>query len=93
MKRLLLAPLIIALSSPLQAESIPKISDWDAELNWPMRVVFKCPVQVTYEIENGRREKITKKLYPECWADFYQSYIDIMDRQLIEEAYNLFLCG
>ena len=84
MKRLLLAPLILALSSPLQAEPIPKISDWDAELNWPMRIVFKCPVKVTYEMESGRREKKIKKLYPECWADFHQSHINIMDRQVIK---------
>jgi len=86
MNRFLLLALTAGLLSPItaKAEPIPKISDWDAELNWPVRIDFRCPVKVTYEMENGRREKITTKLYPKCWADFHESHINIMDRQVIK---------
>ena len=86
MNRFLLITLTAGLISPIagKAEPIPKISDWDATFTQPYRLLFTCPAVITKEINEGRLEKKSTSLYPECWVDFHKNHMDIMGKQIIE---------
>ena len=85
MRRLLLAPLILALSSPLQAEPIPKISDFEISLAEPWRLDFICPFKKETVFEDGQRKTKKIGLYEECWVDFYKDHMDVMGLQRIDK--------
>ena len=82
MKRLLLAPLILALSSPVLANKIPKSSDFDATFDQPYKMKFDCPKQLVKSNESNA-EKRRVPMYKECWVEFHKDYLEIMNRQRI----------
>ena len=81
MKRLLL-PLLAALALPtvVNAEAIPKISDYELLSKEGEKFLFKCPKQ---KVANDKGGKTYKKMYEECWFQINENHINIMDMQKI----------
>ena len=82
MKRLLL-PLLAALALPtaVNAEPIPKISDYEFEYKSSEKIKFKCPTKREKNKKTKKWEVTT--LYKECWLQLNDDHINIMDRQKI----------
>ena len=86
MNRFLLLALTAGLSSPLQAEPIPKISDFDASISYPYRLEFSCPMEyVTSRNSDGMRERKKISIYENCWVDFHKEHMEIMGKQKIQK--------
>ncbi len=81
MKRLLL-PLLAALALPtaVNAEPIPKISDYELLSTKGERFEFLCPKE-KYK-KDGQTKK--RKLYKKCWFELKDDHINFMDMQKIK---------
>ena len=81
MKRLLF-PLLAALALPtaVNAETIPKISDYELLTEFQEKIKFRCPLK--REKDKDKKLKVVK-LYKECWFQLNDDHINLMDMQKI----------
>ena len=70
---------------PIRAKPVKGISDFNGLFKGVERINFECPnfdvmkIQKTIEeIEDQQRPKI-------CWVDFYPTYLNVMDKQVINK--------
>ena len=78
----LLLPLLAAIALPtaVNAEIIPKISDYELLTEFQEKIKFRCPTK--REKDKDKKLKVVK-LYKECWFQLNNDHINIMDRQKI----------
>ena len=82
MKHLLLAPFLLGFISPVSAEPIPKISDYEVEYKEGEKIEFRCPRERNKD-KKTNKTKFTK-LYEYCWFQLNDDHLNIMDRQKIK---------
>ena len=82
MKHLLLAPFLLGFISPVFAEPIPKISDYEVEYKEGEKIEFRCPRERNKD-KKTNKTKFTK-LYEDCWFQLNDDHLNIMDRQKIK---------
>ena len=78
----LLLPLLASFLLPtaVNAEMIPKISDYELLTGIQEKIKFRCPTK--REKGKHNKQKVVK-LYKECWFQLNNDHINIMDRQKI----------
>ena len=79
MKHMLLIPFLLGFISHLNAEPIPKISDYEIEYKEGEKIEFRCP---TKREKNKKTKKLEfTTLYEDCWFQLNDDHLNIMDRQ------------
>ena len=82
MKHMLLIPFLLGFISHLNAEPIPKISDYEIEYKEGEKIEFRCP---TKREKNKKTKKLEfTTLYEDCWFQLNDDHLNIMDRQKIK---------
>ena len=73
---------------PNAIKSIPVkgISDFDGGFAGVERIDFECPPNNARKIKNSNFEYDAVEAEEECWVDFYPTYINIMDKQVINRV-------
>jgi len=98
----MLAPLfgLALVATSAQATPVPGISDFNADLDQPLRINFSCPVKyitqkslptnfdkLSSRTQQLLREKALKgKESFECFAEFTREHINVNDQQLIPRS-------
>ena len=68
---------------PIKANPVKGISDFDGGFNGVERIDFECPDSKEMQIRKPNDELIDVQPPPSCWVDFYATYLNVMDKQVI----------
>ena len=87
MKILQILTIFVCLSRPLVIRSNPVkgISDFDGVFEGVERIDFECPSKDVRKIEKPSEEFEAKQPQKSCWVDFYPTYLNVMDKQVINK--------
>ena len=67
----------------IRAKPVKGISDFDGTFNRIERIDFECPPNQDRKIRKPNEEFDDQKPKRSCWVDFYPTYLNIMDKQVI----------
>ena len=67
----------------IRAKPVKGISDFDGTFNRIERIDFECPQNQERKIRKPNEEFEDQKPKRICWVDFYPTYLNIMDNQII----------
>ena len=87
MKILKIITLLIWLIDPtaIKAKPIKGISDFDGSFKEVERITFECPTNEYSEIQRPVDELDDQQPKEKCWVDFYPTYINVMNKQVINK--------
>ena len=87
MKILKIITLLIWLINPtaIKARPIKGISDFDGSFKEVERITFECPTNKNREIQRPVDELDDQQQKEKCWVDFYPTYINVMNKQVINK--------
>ena len=87
MKKLHLLILCYWLVQPIiiRAKPIKGISDFDGSFQGVERITFECPVNNERNIQKTNEEFNDQQKKERCWVDFYPTYLNVMNKQLINK--------
>ena len=87
MKILKIITLLIWLIDPtaIKAKPIKGISDFDGSFKEVERITFECPTNEYSEIQRPVDELEDQQPKEKCWVDFYPTYINVMNKQVINK--------
>ena len=67
----------------IRAKPVKGISDFDGNFNGIERIDFECPHNQEEKILQPNEESDVQQLKRSCWVDFYPTYLNVMDKQVI----------
>tara|TARA_B100000965_G_C19592130_1_gene758440 strand:- start:2554 stop:3015 length:462 start_codon:yes stop_codon:yes gene_type:complete len=70
---------------PIKATPVKGISDFDGSLRGVERLDFECPTNDEIKIIKPNEELGALKPTKSCWVDFYPTYLNVMDKQVIDK--------
>ena len=71
---------IIAKANPVKG-----ISDFDGDFKGVERITFECPVNNAINTQRTNDEFDDQQPKEKCWVDFYLTYLNVMDIQVINK--------
>ena len=85
MKKLKIISLLFCFGQPIAIEANPVkgVSDFDGDFKVVERIDFECPTNKDIKIQNPNEEFEDQQLKEICWVDFHPTYINVMDKQII----------
>ena len=69
----------------ISAKPLKGISDFDGQLKRVERIDFECPEDDVRKIRKPNEDLVSQKQKKICWVDFYPTYLNIMDKQVINK--------
>ena len=87
MKILKIISLLLCLIEPTAIKAMPVkgISDFDGSFKEVERITFECPTNEYSEIQRPVDELDDQQPKEKCWVDFYPTYINVMNKQVINK--------
>ena len=87
MKILKIIALLLCLIEPVASRSKPVkgISDFDGSFKEVERITFECPTIEERKIQRSVDELEDQKPKEKCWVDFYSTYLNVMNKQVINK--------
>ena len=85
-KLLQIISLFVCLVQPIviSAKPVKGISDFDGSFKGVERIDFECPPNEERKIRKPNEDLYIQQTNKEiCWVDFYPTYLNIMDKQVI----------
>ena len=85
MKRFPLVAIFCLFLQPLtiKANTVKGISDFDGGFKGVERITIECPSNDQRNIQTPNEELDGQPSLPVCWVDFYPTYLNVMDNQII----------
>ena len=85
MRTLQLITLFVWFIQPIaiRANPVKGISDFDGDFKEIERIDFECPPNDERKIRESNEELNDQRLKKICWVDFYPTYLNVMDKQVI----------
>ena len=86
MKTLQTITLLVCFIQPIaiRANPVKGISDFDGAFKGVERIDFECPPNEERKIRKPNDDLDDEKFNKEiCWVDFYPTYLNVMDKQVI----------
>ena len=85
MKKLQVIILYFCLLQPniVRANPVKGISDFDGSFKGVERITFECPYNQERNIQIINGELDDQQPKEKCWVDFYPSYLNVMNKQVI----------
>tara|TARA_Y100001968_G_scaffold307091_1_gene324537 strand:- start:289 stop:750 length:462 start_codon:yes stop_codon:yes gene_type:complete len=69
----------------IRANPVKGISDFDGEFKGVERIDFECPPNDVRKIRKSSEELEEEQPQKRCWVDFYPTYLNVMDKQVINK--------
>ena len=87
MKILKIITLLLLFIEPtaIKAKPIKGISDFDGSFKEVERITFECPANEDRKIQRPYDELDDQQPKEKCWVDFHQTYINVMNKQVINK--------
>ena len=70
---------------PIIAKPVKGISDFDGDFKGVERIDFECPAIDARKIRKPNEEIQDQQTSQSCWVDFYTTYLNVMDKQVINK--------
>ena len=70
---------------PIIAKPVKGISDFDGDFKGVERIDFECPAIDVRKIRKPNEEIQDQQTSQSCWVDFYTTYLNVMDKQVINK--------
>ena len=70
----------------IKANTVKGISDFDGSFTGIERVDFECPSTNERRIRKPNEDFDTLQVKKSCWVDFHSTYLNVMDKQIINKA-------
>ncbi len=74
---------LIFKSISIEAKPVKGISDFDGSFQGVERIDFECPDNEEKQIRKPNDELHYQQTPKHCWVDFYPTYLNVMDKQVI----------
>ena len=68
------------------AKPIKGISDFEGGFKVTERIDFECPPNDAIKISKPNENLYNNEPSPTCWVDFYPTYLNVMDKQVINRS-------
>ncbi len=85
MRKFQIITLLVCFIQPIlvRAKPVEGISDFNGAFNGVERIDFECPLNDVRKIRKPNEEIDDLKSKKSCWVDFYPTYLNVMDKQVI----------
>ena len=70
----------------IKANTVKGISDFDGSFTGIERIDFECPSTDERKIQKPNNDFDTPQVKKNCWVDFYSTYLNVMDKQIINKT-------
>ncbi len=67
----------------IKSNPVKGISDFEGGFKGVERIDFECPPNDVKKIRKPNEEVDDQPLLQSCWVDFYPTYLNVMDKQVI----------
>ena len=77
--------LLFIIPTPIRSKPVKGISDFNGLFKEVERINFECPNFDVMKIQKSIEEIEDKQRPKSCWVDFYPTYLNVMDKQVINK--------